>query len=381
MELMELAVQKYLRSGKTVEDLEREFMVNDSGDERLAYLSYGIAAPFSEQIPRDCRSLVLERGSWNVVAYTFPKFFNEQEGHSEKLDYSKAKFYEKLDGSLITAFFYDNKWYFSTRKKLLADGGMNETTMTFSDLIDMAIKGGYNETREQFCKRLHPDFTYAFELVAPENRILVRYADRDLRLLACRDITVMAELDIYKSKAHLGGFNLCPIMEGMTREGLDALFATKKSIELEGAVAVDSEFRRVKIKSPAYIADFKCAFAGRTLSTRKAAKLVLEGVSDDIRSIMSDENLNILDSAREAIQKISSMLSSEWERVKGFEGSQKDFYLAVKDGICPDAILVRKRKGTTPDEYLRGSSAEQLLKMIKAIGWNVYEEREKEEVI
>ena len=69
--MIELEIQKYLRNGGTVEGLAIDHNIDDYGNEQLAYLSYGIAASFMSKMVRECRSLVLERGSWNVVAQTF----------------------------------------------------------------------------------------------------------------------------------------------------------------------------------------------------------------------------------------------------------------------------------------------------------------------
>ena len=97
-----LRVQRFLRAGGTIEGLASHYQIRDTGDEKLAYLSYGISADFTNPMVRECRSLVLERNTWNVVAMTFEKFGNEGESYAVTPDPNDTIYVDKLDGSLIT---------------------------------------------------------------------------------------------------------------------------------------------------------------------------------------------------------------------------------------------------------------------------------------
>ena len=77
---------------------------------------------FSSDVVQECRGLILERGSWNVVAMPFKKFFNYGEQHADRLDWGTAKVYEKLDGSLLTLYFHSGEWHVATSKLPAADG-------------------------------------------------------------------------------------------------------------------------------------------------------------------------------------------------------------------------------------------------------------------
>jgi hypothetical protein len=48
---------------------------------------------------QDCRGIILEKGTWNVMSLAFRKFFNAEEGNAHKIDWKTAKILEKLDGS------------------------------------------------------------------------------------------------------------------------------------------------------------------------------------------------------------------------------------------------------------------------------------------
>jgi len=47
---------------------------------------------------QDCRGLILEKGTWDVLCLSFRKFFNNAEGHAAKIDWDTAHVLEKLDG-------------------------------------------------------------------------------------------------------------------------------------------------------------------------------------------------------------------------------------------------------------------------------------------
>jgi hypothetical protein len=47
---------------------------------------------------QDCRGLILEKGTWNVLSLAFRKFFNSDEGNAHKIDWNTAHVLEKLDG-------------------------------------------------------------------------------------------------------------------------------------------------------------------------------------------------------------------------------------------------------------------------------------------
>lgn len=75
----ELEVQKYLRSGKTLEQLTSELgiKVTHHSSDPLVILNYcQIDSPKFHPITLECRGLVLEKQSWNIVARSFKRFFN-----------------------------------------------------------------------------------------------------------------------------------------------------------------------------------------------------------------------------------------------------------------------------------------------------------------
>ena len=168
---MKLKVQEYLET-HNLEQLEEEHSLKVVQDGGLVLLGYKqIESSGANEIQNECRGLILENNTWNIVNFPFRRFFNFGEGFaSKKLDWNKAVALEKLDGTLISLWNYKDKWHVSTRGMLYADGGVGDYGLTFRELFEEAVAehGGFDE----FVKDLDEDYTFCFELTSYKNRIV-----------------------------------------------------------------------------------------------------------------------------------------------------------------------------------------------------------------
>jgi len=121
-----------------------------------------------------CRGLILnDRGE--VVARPFRKFFNREELDSAEVPNLPFEVYEKMDGSLGVMYWYDGKPYIATRGSFTGVQAAKANELLY---------GKYKNT----ISRLNPSNTYLFEIIYPENRIVVDYGDTEaLVLLAVTD--------------------------------------------------------------------------------------------------------------------------------------------------------------------------------------------------
>jgi len=63
-------------------------------------------------IVRECRGIILDsKNGWQVVAFPYKKFFNHGEPFASEIDWTTAKIFEKIDGSLASVYWYDQKWH------------------------------------------------------------------------------------------------------------------------------------------------------------------------------------------------------------------------------------------------------------------------------
>jgi RNA ligase len=116
------------------------------------------------------RGLIVDPATRAVVATPFPKFFNlgERRGDAPDLPFEA---FEKLDGSLIIAFHWNGRWRAATKGAFDSDQAL--WAQAWLDRPEAA--------------ELTPGVTYLFEAVAPENRIVVRYQEPAMVLLAAYD--------------------------------------------------------------------------------------------------------------------------------------------------------------------------------------------------
>jgi RNA ligase len=110
-------------------------------------------------ITLNCRGLVFDNKG-NVIAKPFPKFFNYEEHTAEEIPNEYFDVYEKLDGSLGICFHYNGEWHMATRGSFTSE---------------QAIKGRELLENYNYKNGLIPGYTYLFEIIYPENRIVVDY--------------------------------------------------------------------------------------------------------------------------------------------------------------------------------------------------------------
>ena len=177
-----------------------------------------------------CRGLITKPDG-TLVARPFPKFFNLEE-HPGDLPIEPFQVFEKLDGSLGILFFVDGKPYLATRGSFTSD---------------QAIRGNVILERYQDVM-FDPEFTYLFEIIYADNRIVVDYGDReDLVLLAAIHTESGEELDISE---HQWPFPVATRYDGIT--DLSAL-RDREEANREGFVIRFAGGTRVKVKFAEYV--------------------------------------------------------------------------------------------------------------------------------
>ncbi|MGL4759736.1 MAG: RNA ligase, partial [Patescibacteria group bacterium] len=121
----------------------------------------------------NCRGLVVEGSTGKIVARTMIKFFNQGQPDESGLPAtipSHAVGYEKVDGSMISLYNYNGEWMTSTRGSFQSDQAKKAYQML-------------DEYQENVAK-LDPEINYVFEVIYPENRVVVKYTESRLVLLA-----------------------------------------------------------------------------------------------------------------------------------------------------------------------------------------------------
>ena len=232
-----------------------------------------------------CRGLVLDVNR-KVVARPFKKFFNLEE--VESLPDESFEVFEKLDGSLIILFFHENTVYLASRGSFDSDQAKVARSLFYSN---------YAET----LPRLNQDFTYLFEVIYPENRVVVDYGGkRELVLLAVVDTKTGNELGL---DAELG-FPIAKRFDGVA--DLAAIAREHRDNE-EGFVVKFVGGLRVKMKYEEYkrlhriITQCSSKIIWELLKDNKPLDELLEKVPDEFYSWVKQQKLK-LESEYQAIE-------------------------------------------------------------------------------
>ena len=248
------------------------------------------SAPRAHPVVLECRGLILDAArGFEVLAYPVARFFNLSEPTQTALDWSTARAFEKLDGSLAILYWYDGAWRVASSRRpdasglmgLRAEGG----ALSFEALFwEIWRQEGYRAppAEERRC--------YWFELTSRRHPIIVRYPDERLTLLGARDLTSGQELDPNVIAAELGWRALPALFPeagmALQRRLIEEAAALDASLQ-EGFVVCDAQFRRVKIKSPDYLRMtwmFPLCPSRERLNKRHLLRVVLSGETEEFLS-------------------------------------------------------------------------------------------------
>lgn len=316
-----LAIQKLLRD-KGLQYTKEYLNLTVKESQDLILLKYKqIEADWTKIETHQCRGIILEKKTYNIIALSYFKFFNLTEGYAATIDWDSAKFYEKLDGSLCNLYYYNDSWHVQTSGTIFADANTHHPSMLFVDLFWHSVIQQYG-SKEKFITKLDSNFNYMFELCTPYNIVVVQHNEFKVYLHGVRDMTTYKFIDIDDinlDKAKL--YDLSSVDEMMTEiEGMNW--------QEEGFVVVDKYFNRVKCKNPDYVAVHHQATSSKPSSI---INIIKTNEVDEFLSYFkyrSDEVLYY----QKCWDKEFKLICDFYENVKNIE-DQKQFAIEVLTGI------------------------------------------------
>ncbi|MBL7816863.1 MAG: T4 RnlA family RNA ligase [Saprospiraceae bacterium] len=180
-----------------------------------------------------CRGLILD-GQNNIVARPFAKFFNLGEMENQVIPNEPFEVFDKLDGSLGILYWLENEAFIATRGSFVSDQAVVANRILQSKYADI-LRGGLDKSK-----------TYLFEIIYPENRIVVDYGGlEDLILIAIIDNETGADLPLESM-----GFPMVTRFDGIKD------ISTLKTLEeanREGFVIKYKNGLRYKVKFEEYL--------------------------------------------------------------------------------------------------------------------------------
>jgi RNA ligase len=319
-----------------------------------------------DEITLNCRGLVLDNEG-NVIAKPFPKFFNYEEHTAEEIPNELFEVYEKMDGSLGILFYYERELSYTERYRLWFNGNY-ETGMEYCEEIvpnfddpyfhptpktkgewhiatrgsfvsEQAVKGKELLGKYNF-QKLHTDYTYLFEIIYKENRIVCDYDFEDVVLLGVINTKTGIEVNLHNDTEDvriqniIRNIGLNVVMRYNTfGEGFDEL-KREISNSREGYVIRFKNGMRMKIKGDEYVrlhrilTNFSTTDIWELLRSGGNMNEFLDRVPDEFDNWVRLTMLE-LQSQFESI-KFRSVTDFEYYKMQS-NGDKKEFALLIKN--------------------------------------------------
>jgi len=257
------------------------------------------------------------------------KFFNDNENPFTMIEWNEDDVLdvrEKLDGSLIQAFYINDKLFVKTKGTFKSD----QAKMAEKFIME-------NENYQKFIKSMNKlQYSVFFELVSPFNQIVVQYDKTDLRLIQIRD-EFGNYMDYNFLKKYSDFYDLSIANEyKYTLSELRELQKIEKNIEgwvvRNPKYPLETQFR--KFKTLDYFEKHKL-LTGNSITENTLIQAIINETIDDIISQL-DKNSE----KRKYIEEIEKVVSQHFDKtLKELEElfnirnnmNRKDFALKYKD--------------------------------------------------
>lgn len=219
-----------------------------------------------------CRGLITDEQG-NIIARAFNKFFNynEKDAYKPTLDDTQIEIYEKIDGSMIILFYYDDEWITCTRASFVSEQAiMAKTLLHDLDSLD--------KTK-----------SYIFECIYPKNRIVIDYGNKS-------ELIYLASFDIYgnETKEDIQGYHISKPIIHLLEYSLPELQKLNLTNQEGYVVKYIKSNQRVKVKFSTYIELHKvaCGFNKNTISDwffkNKSLESLMIGLPDELHQMCRD---------------------------------------------------------------------------------------------
>lgn len=233
-------IQQLIRLGET--DWKQYGEVNAVYHQNMVLFNYTAAAQYVGRwnwFEQNARGLIFDSKTGEIIARPFRKFFN----YGERLPLPGTQIVEvseKMDGSLGILYQQSGQFHFATRGSFVGDQAV------------WATRHLYEHHRN--LEALPQEYTLLFEIVYPQNRVVINYGDLEaLVLIGARHKVhgyemYASELDVI---AEQWGF-LRPKTYALSDWNALLNAAQDMGANEEGFVIRTSDNERYKIKSDAY---------------------------------------------------------------------------------------------------------------------------------
>lgn len=390
---MEPIVCNFLRKEGSLQDLYTKYGIHSFFGQtmpNLVGLKYDQKQSqdhFGLQLVRECRALILDTADdYRCVSRSFDKFFNRGEKWVDRLNPATTKYFEKVDGSLITVYNYNGHWCPSTTGSVEASGNLQlenyslptwhpncdelelPTPQTFAQLFWQLARmrtNFFDRDATGVPSKIMPgaelsNLCFMFELTSPFNLVVLPHKSASLTLLGARNRLTGEEL--WPDRASVDLDNAFTVVKVYSFRGPEDVppFPKDGPLLMEGYVRFDGKFRD-KDKDPRYV-DWHLVKS--SLSVRSMTEMIRNGDDSEFTSYYPsyEEKINgIKDRYLDLVRRVEEEYDSFKDIVE-----QREFALATKKAICPSAMFqFRAGKTKSIKEFFEKIHIDALLKYLK----------------
>jgi|HigsolmetaAR203D_1030402.scaffolds.fasta_scaffold00716_13 Uncharacterized conserved protein len=261
-------------------------------------------------ILRECRGLLMDQKTGQVLARRYHKFFNVNEKEftqAHLIDWSADHvILDKLDGSMISPFRVtgENRIRWGTRK------GETEISKPVVEFVEE--RRNYEAFAAAMIDRR---VTPIFEWCSPQQRIVIEYRTDNLILTGIRD-NLTGQYWSYEDMTRAAWEYDIPIvtmLPGMVKKSAEYLERVRKQKGVEGVIIRFRNGHMVKIKTEEYCIKHKAIDA---LSLEKNVwQLVLSDSIDDFLSTLPEEDRAIVERFQDDIKRELILEGQRYERI------------------------------------------------------------------
>lgn len=331
---------RYLQAGGNLGNLNSEFgiehTISDCG--KKVILNYSqIDSPKNHPIVQECCGLCLEIDTWRVVAKSFNRFFNygELPEYHKNFNFKSFSTQEKVDGSLLKLYYYNNEWRLQTRGSFAQGEIVNGANYTWYSLFFPFFKN---------LDKLHKTITLVCEGVSPYNQVVRLYKKPDVYLLTAFNNETLEELRVEECDeiAEIVGLKRPQLYTFSSAQECVDYLENLSDFSFEGFVLRDDNNLRIKIKNKNYLLLHR-TINNHVLKDEDFLNLVLDNEYDEFLSVFPKHKEKIY-LIKDKVENIKSSSLNYYKNIEDIN-NQKDFAIKAQQTKFSHILFNLRKNG------------------------------------
>jgi len=297
--------------------------IRPNEDETLLVINYTPKVQYEGLWDDDlmqCRGLIVDSTTWEIKARPFKKFFNIEELSPSDIPNEPFTVTEKMDGSLGIGYYHNNQYKIATRGSFVSEQAIKATELINTKYKDYPFMDEY---------------TYLFEIIYPQNKIVVDYGNEE-------KLVLLAKIHTATGKEEPINNELFPD-KVRTYKGVEKLSILKSLEEpnKEGFVVRFKSGMRVKVKFDEYkrlhriITGVSNRSIWEYLKDGKDINELLDNVPDEFYKWVKETSNNL----KAGFLKEENKYKQIFKSLMSANSGRKDFAIRAKKHVLPGVLF------------------------------------------